>query len=240
MTLPIKGKFVSDRGIANIFLRPDDKMCSYGAWHYLLSQAAFKDHQTNYKGHIITIKRGDFPTTYRKLAEIFNWSVGRVRRFIKNAEVAGHVITSVDTGFLIITLCDYNKIQSFNVKADTLTSTEANTVVDSQVNTTAGTNITNIINKTNETGGSSAPRADTHAPLPHWHNLVKKDLGDGVYKSWIQSLFYENGYIFCPNQFHMQRVVENYKDQVTKALCQAGLGFEGFKVNPKCGVQESA
>ena len=108
MTLPIKGKFVSDRGIANIFLRPDDKMCSYGAWHYLLSQAAFKDHQTNYKGHIITIKRGDFPTTYRKLAEIFNWSVGRVRRFIKNAEVAGHVITSVDTGFLIITLCDYS------------------------------------------------------------------------------------------------------------------------------------
>lgn len=119
-----KGKFVSDRYEANYFLqmngrRGDIKMCYYGAWHWLLSSAAFKNHMQSYKGETILIKRGEVPTSFRRLQKAFNWDSGRVKRFLDELERVGKIKIRTKTPFTIIGLCNYSKIQKFNVEEGT-------------------------------------------------------------------------------------------------------------------------
>lgn len=122
--MSIKGKFVSDRYEANYFLqmnkrRKDIKMCYYGAWHWLLSEAAFKMHIQPYKGESIVIKRGEVPTSSRRMQEAFNWDSGRVKRFLDELEKVGKIKVRTKTPFTIITICNYDKIQKFILEADT-------------------------------------------------------------------------------------------------------------------------
>lgn len=147
-----KGKFVCDRAMAEIFFRPEQKACDYGAWIFLLSQAAFQDHMINYHGRFIEIKRGQYPTTYRNLASRFNWCLSRTQRFINNAKKAGYISTSAGTGFLIITICNYNEIQDLNCKSDTVSNTNKHTVTDIKT----GNNRTKETKKRNKEGGEVA------------------------------------------------------------------------------------
>ncbi len=237
MLVNAKGKFVSDRAIAEIFYRLDQKMCSYGAWHWLLSKAAFKDHQINYKGRIILIKRGQIPTSYRKLSESFGWSINRLRRFLQHTQRGKHIDISADTGFIIITLCNYDQIQKFGESKDTEMNTVKDPLMDTKVDTTAATNRTNGGNETNLLAGSSALRASTHATPPdefktisQWHVLLKDKLGEPVYKSWIEQLDYEDGHIICHTRFIRDWCEDNYYDLIQSAIEASGKKFIGFKL----------
>lgn len=218
------GKFVSDREIANLIRNPHQSMCDYGAWHWLLSQAAFKDHDLNYKGKPIKIMRGQVPTTYRSLAQEFRWSVNRVRNFIKNLKKFGRVDTTIDTGFLMITICGYDEIQSFRKPTDTRADTDTSTKAD----TSSDTNRTKLTKKTNKSGGS-APRAEAHAtpPLEPWKRALKDRVGEAVYISWIAPLQLEGGYVICPTELSLQRCSEKYKQHIE---CALGGHFKGFKL----------
>lgn len=147
-----KGKFVSDREIADLFLRSDQIMCDYGAWHFLLSTAAFKDHDINYKGRIIKIKRGQIPTSYRNLADTLKWSVNRVIRFLRNMKVKGWIDTHTEAGFTIITIREYCKIQNFHEAVNTQKDTGTETQPDTKANTDTDTRTdTNRTKETKET-----------------------------------------------------------------------------------------
>lgn len=127
-----KGKFVSDRYEANYFLqmnkrRRDTKMCYYGAWHWFLSEAAFQNHMQSYKGKALLIKRGEVPTSSRRMQEAFNWDSGRVKRFLDELEKVGKIKVRTKTPFTIITICNYDKIQKFTLKTDTQKPTKKDT-----------------------------------------------------------------------------------------------------------------
>lgn len=218
------GKFVSDRKIAHLLQRHNQVMCDFGAWHWLLSQAAFKERNKNYHGRIITIKRGDIPTTYRKLADAFHWSINRVQRFIKNLQRVEIISTSTDTGFLIVSICNYDEIQSFRYKD--------NTSNDTRADIEAGTNRTKD-NKRNNTGSALpvATQAEPEKGISRWKMLVKKSIGTIQYRSWVESLEYNDGYIFCPNSFVENWCKSNYTKEIEQALNDAGKDFKGFEVD---------
>jgi hypothetical protein len=220
------GKFVSDRAIAEVFYRSDEKMCSYGAWHWLLSEAAFKDHPINYKGRHIEIKRGVIPTSYRCLAKKFGWSVGRVTRFVKNAEVGGHIRTSVDTGFLTITICNYNDIQKFKSTEGTVKSTYMETPENTIEDTRADTNRTKETKETNK----KRVKKQKLSKVPYWKSLQKESMNQAAYKSWIEPLNYKNGYVECPNPKSLDWCRTNYEKEIQSAIQSSGTVFRGFKV----------
>lgn len=218
------GKFVSDRKIAHILHRKDQKMCDFGAWHWLLSQAAFKEHQMNYHGRIITIKSGDIPITYRDLAKTFNWSVGRLQTFINNLKRAEIINTSSDTGFLMISICNYEEIQSLKYGDSTENGTKADTK--------AGTNRTND-NERKEPGSAlpAVAQAEPESKIPRWKILMKDSVGAAPYRSWIKPLSYDNGYILCSSGFVEDWCKNHYAKEIEKALNDSGKDFKGFKVS---------
>ncbi len=225
-----RGRFVSDREVGNVFYRLDQKMCDYGIWHWLLSEAAFKDHQVNYKGRIISIKRGEVPTSYRELAKAWKRSIGSVRTFIKNTKKSGHIDTTVDTGFLIITICKYDEIQMLKKASDTTTDT----VISTEANTKDDTNITNDSHESYATGDSVASHADQHASLSpddkeRWKLLLGQQLGADIYRSWFKLLAYEEGFVVCPTEFHSEYCKRHYEEAIRQALQETGKDFKGFR-----------
>ena len=52
------------------------------AWMDLINMAAFKDHEVLYDGSLITVERGQVPTSERNLAARWEWSRGKIRRFL--------------------------------------------------------------------------------------------------------------------------------------------------------------
>jgi len=217
MTIFTNGKFISDREIAHLLHREDQIMCDFGAWHWMLSQAAFKTHNINYYGKIITLKRGDFPTSYRELAKIFKWSTSRVQRFLKNLKMGDLINTSTDTGFSIISICNYDKIQSFKEPSDTPKNTGTSTNQSTRMTT----------NRTKETKDNVIPivhasrdntLACTIEKLPRWKQLLLLDIETVKFNHWIAPLNYSNGFIECPTEQITNWVKGNYGCQIKNAF----------------------
>lgn len=218
------GKFVSDRKLAHLLHREDQQMCDFGAWHWMLSQAAFKEHQLNYKGRIITYKKGEIPLRYEDFAKAFKWSVGRVQNFFKNLKRAGFINTSSDMGFLIVTICNYEEIQSF--KYDENITTDIETDIKADTNRTKN-------NKRKNTGSAplASMQAEPEKDIPRWKLIVRKEIGPAAYKSWIDCLNYQNGIVECPSQFVLNWCSTNYKRTIQDALNASGKDFKGFEID---------
>lgn len=224
-----KGKFLVDRDVSQRMIRNGQEMCDYGAYIYLLSEAAYADHVINYDGNHITIKRGQVPKSIRVIAHELNWSTGRVQRFLKKLEDAGHIKTSTDTGFTIITFCNYEENQRFYKSNDTSINTPQRTmpqtVSGTKIATNANTNITNITNELKELENKETAKA------PKWKELLRKELGSPKYNIWIAPLSYEDGFIICPCETTFNWCNNNYTQKIKFALSACGLEFKGLKRN---------
>lgn len=94
------------------------------AWLWLISQACYAQHRVRYKSKMIELKRGEVPTSYRKLQEQFKWGAGKVASFLKLLKNEQMIGTQTGTGFLIITICNYSEYQDSREKSGTLTEAE--------------------------------------------------------------------------------------------------------------------
>lgn len=79
------------------------------AWIYIVLSANQKDEKVMFRGNLLEIKRGQFPTSIRTLSERWMWSVSKVKRFIdvlesehmvKHFQIKnGTLLTVVNYGF---------------------------------------------------------------------------------------------------------------------------------------------
>ena len=229
-----KGKFLVDREVAQVMIRSGQEMCDYGAYIYLLSEAAYMGHMINYEGKHIHVKRGQVPKSIRRIAEELKWSTGRVRRFLKKLEDAGHITTATNTGFTIITFCNYEENQSFNKSVstplDTPQRTNLETTPDTNANTYPATNITNITNKLKQQTNKKTE------DIPKWKEFLKEDLGIHRYGPWIAPLEYQGGHLLCPTEAIFNWCINNYTQKLEVALSMNGLEFKGLILNPDLKV----
>ena len=139
------------------------------AWIWLIMQASYEPHTIRYYKRLITVGRGEVPCSYRKLAEKWKWGVNRVSSFLAILEADGMISKKMDTGFLIVTVCNYEKYQRPLTKSDTSADTAVDTPPDTGADTASDTNINkgnniNKINKGKEEGCEVSPPAPPSPP----------------------------------------------------------------------------
>jgi len=115
----------------------DEPFTEREAWIWLLCQASYEPHKIRYNSEMITVGRGEVPTSYRKLKECWKWGNERVRRFLDLLESEKMISRKTGTGFLVIIICNYDEYQLALIKSGTLPGTLSGTLPGTQ----AGTNI---------------------------------------------------------------------------------------------------
>lgn len=111
------------------------------AWIWMLAQASYQPHKIRYYSKMITVGRGEVPTSLRRLSEKWRWSVNRVVRFLTLLESEFMISKKTNTGFIVITICNYDKYQSMLINTDTPSNTPTDTPSNTGSNTRSDTNI---------------------------------------------------------------------------------------------------
>ena len=82
------------------------------AWLDLIMEAHTKSNEVNWRGNVISVKRGDVYTSIRKLAGRWHWSTGKVTRFLKILEKLGMIRRHRDIKCVtLLTIVNYGKFQ---------------------------------------------------------------------------------------------------------------------------------
>jgi len=92
------------------------------AWIDLLFLANFQDNELLIGYQTIPIKRGQFLTSEVKLAERWNWSRGKVRRYLQYLEDEKMLIKNSTTAYTTLTIVKYEDYQSGGTTSSTTKS----------------------------------------------------------------------------------------------------------------------
>ena len=95
------------------------------AWVWMLSEAAWKPHQREIGGKVVTLRRGQFCHSIRFMADAWGWSKSSVDRFLTRLKTETMIGTDAGTGSLILTICNYERYQL--APSTTGTATEPST-----------------------------------------------------------------------------------------------------------------
>lgn len=117
------------RSIKNNLLWNDEPFTKAQAWIDLLLHANFTDNQILIKGQALNLKRGQQARSEITLAETWQWSRGKVRRFLELLKKQGMI--EHETGHLtsVITICNYDSFQSDSTADGTSVGTSGGTSV---------------------------------------------------------------------------------------------------------------
>lgn len=102
------------------------------AWQWMIGEAAFDECRISVGGKPFKLGKGQLYSSVRFMAQKFQWSTGRVARFLERLKEWGMVDTSVDTGQNLITICNYAKYQDRKTDVDTRMDTPAETPTDTE------------------------------------------------------------------------------------------------------------
>lgn len=85
----------------------------------------------------LTIKRGQFVTSYEQLSIRFKMSKNKIRRCIEQLKKTGEIKVESTPRFTIITVCNYEKYQSASypsqIRTVSVTDTQSDTLLDTQL-----------------------------------------------------------------------------------------------------------
>ena len=151
----------------------------FKAWMDMLMMANYSDVKKPYRDKVVTIKRGEFPSSFRALALRWGWSKNTVIKFINRLKADTMVDTHTEFGFTVVKIVNYEKYQG---QADTVVDTVGGTVGGTVSGTPGGTTIIkdNKINKRNNSGvakNSTPTLKDRFAIFSKKVNKVGKEKG---------------------------------------------------------------
>lgn len=105
----------------------NEKWCRGFAWDWMVAEAAWKEHRVSINGKTVTLRRGQFTSSFRYMAERFDWSKSSVERFINRLKTDAMIGTATETGQLVISICNYEKYQSMDSDGGTAFGTASGT-----------------------------------------------------------------------------------------------------------------
>lgn len=97
------------------------------AWQSILFEAYYKDEKVMHKGELVFVKRGQFPTSIRDLADKWMWSIGKVQRFLDALEAEHMVERSRLKNGTLLTIVNYGIYQDERYTDDTPTGIQTDT-----------------------------------------------------------------------------------------------------------------
>lgn len=98
----------------------------------MIQQAKFATETVMVKGRCLSVRRGDLVASVRYLAQRWNWSKGRVERFMDLLRQQNMIGTRTETGISVISLCNYDAYNPSRDKNGTQTGTVAGQSRDSR------------------------------------------------------------------------------------------------------------
>ncbi len=107
-----QGWFLVHRKLQDHWVWKDkDSFDKRSAWIDLILMAYHSEQKVLSNGTFLTVKRGQFPTSVRFLAERWKWSKDRVYRFLKLLEEDGMIVKQSDTERTLLTIVNYDFYQ---------------------------------------------------------------------------------------------------------------------------------
>ena len=88
-------------------LRP---ICKGMAWLWLISNANWKEGGFNHGGQRYPVKRGQVGLRLRPIAAKWGWTKSTVQRFLLMLQNIDKIRYETDTGFCLVTICNYDKL----------------------------------------------------------------------------------------------------------------------------------
>ncbi len=183
----------------------------FRAWCDILMLANHTTQKRMYDDKVFMIKRGQFPTSLRSLAARWGWSKNKVVRFLNALKADTMVDTATDTGWTLLTVCNYETYQISKKQTDTDTNPPADTVAGHRRD-----NYNNYKNY-NKTIPPYSPPAET-GPDP------RPDIDPGdtsfsleFWKLWVDSNS-PKGMTGFPTPYESQQIINHakkYNDDIT-------------------------
>lgn len=131
------------------------------AWSWMIGEANWKPSIRNINGHPVMLDCGQFTASLRFMASKFQWSVGKLQRYLEKLRRWDMIKTdtATDTAQNIITICNYSLYQDIKKKRDTATDTVMDTDVGTdpiqgRVQTRNPSNPSKVLSKDNTIGDS--------------------------------------------------------------------------------------
>ncbi|MCK1445408.1 hypothetical protein IVB43_23775 [Bradyrhizobium sp. 48] len=113
-----RGVFAFDRGIWDHPSFANEPLTEREAWAWLIGEASFKARTKRIGSVVLELKRGQVAASLRFMADKWQWSEPRVRRFLKRLKTDAMIDASTDAGITVITICNYDKYQKVSLPRD--------------------------------------------------------------------------------------------------------------------------
>lgn len=100
------------------------------AWTWLCCEASWKARRQRLGEHLVELERGEIVGSVRFLAEKWQWSTGKVERYLKRIKNDGMIETRTETGITVINVCNYDSFQGDSDDSETASMQEPRRVRD--------------------------------------------------------------------------------------------------------------
>jgi len=203
-----------------------DKPFSKGqAWIDLLLMANHEDKKVLIGNQLITVKRGSFVTSIRKLCDRWGWSNTKVRSFLSLLEQDGMLIVKSDAKKTTLTIANYSDYQDSNIsKNDAKTTVDFPKIKNRCEKNDAEKTVVNIDTARLEDNSKSKKRRrnDAETTQKHTNNNDNNDNNNAVANE-VDSVisFYINSLSdYNPNNI---QAIESYMDDMQPALVKKAI-----------------
>ena len=220
-----KGWISLHRQIWNNWVWEDKPFSKGQAWIDLLLMANHEDKKVLIGNQLITVKRGSFVTSIRKLCDRWGWSNTKVRSFLSLLEQDGMLIVKSDAKKTTLTIVNYSDYQDSNIsKNDAKTTVDFLKIKNKCEKNDAEKTVVSIDTTRLKDNGKSKKRRknDTETTQKHTNNNDNNDNNsavanevDSVISFYINSLSDYN-----PNNI---QAIESYMDDMQPALVKKAI-----------------
>jgi hypothetical protein len=167
-----RGVFAVDRGIWDHPSFANEPLTEREAWAWLIGEASFKARTRRIGSVVLELKRGQVAASLRFMANKWQWSEPRVRRFLRRLKTDAMIDVATDAGITVITVCNYNKYQKVSLPSNAATDAQSDA---------AATQQRRKVESTENTEGSSELRsAPPRARAPIYTDSRHELWGEGV------------------------------------------------------------
>jgi hypothetical protein len=112
------GVFAVSRGLFEHPLFAAEPYTEREAWIWLIKEAAWKGRRVRVGSSVIDLKRGQCAFSTRFLANKWQWSESKVRRFLNKLKTDAMVLADTDAGVTRLTICNYDEYQIVGAPTD--------------------------------------------------------------------------------------------------------------------------
>lgn len=162
----------------------DEPYSKRDAWIYLLLKANHEDKTIVFDGHREEIKKGQYLTSIRKLAEKWHWGKDKTLKYLKLLEECEMIVRNADSRRTLITIVNYGSYQGEGKKEQTVSRQFADSEQTVRRHSSATNNNDNNVNNDNNENKNTCIFRTSNSNVSNYLDLL--DAYEEEYVSYIK------------------------------------------------------